>query len=184
MALAEILGKVGLTIKAVGAAHDLVIDVAFGEKELARRETPPMVTWVPGGGAQDAFEVGGEQHTGTSKTALKVCAMRLAGCEAHVWGAATDQSEEDSSATETLLHWVVAALKANLPARDLILLGGRWEDKEKGAEATAYGRAYVLVFQIRLPVMQVAVQGGPTPVTTAQQTNQAVLPSGETATNA
>lgn len=168
MALVQIVHAVDSVLRAI---EPKLAEFGFGEEALARQAMPPMVTWVP---APDSFEVGGEQHQRHPSQAQNVVAMRLAGCTAHIWGAVVPQTLEDYSACEDLLDKVVASLRAILPARDLIILGGAPADKTR-AEYTAYGRAYILSFQVRTPIWQVAVQTG-TPTKSTPVTSTSTAP--------
>jgi hypothetical protein len=183
--LVDVIAQVQLTL---GALVGQSLTTGFGRSQRVARAVPPQVTWVP---TSDDFEVGGEQHTGTDKGAARVVAMRLAGCEAHIWGAVNPQTAEDFSATEILLHQVVAALRANLKARSLAQLRGAWSDLS-GAEAVSFGRAYVLSFVVRLPVVEQGTVGstvtiggnvGPSPATNVPVTNTMAFPDGQVVTN-
>lgn len=165
--LVSVINQVQLTLLALNPA----ITVGFGSAQRAQRAVPPMVTWVP---TTDGFESSAEQHLGTAKAAPRIVANRLAGCEAHLWGAVTNQVDEDFSATEALVEQVVCALRASLKARDLVDLRGAWKDAG-GAEAVSFGRAYVLSFVIRLPIAEQGVVGSTATVTAVPQTNRPVL---------
>lgn len=163
MALIDVVLAVDCTVRIL---EPKLAEFGFGRGAFTRRAVAPLVTWIP---ANDGFEPPEQAVRGPIDP--RVTATRLAGCEAHIWAVANPNTPEDFRATETLLHQVVASLRANAPGRALVLIGGHWEDNS-AAESTAYGRAYVLSFQVRVPILQIAVQGGPVQVTAVPQTTQ------------
>lgn len=166
--LALVLSRVGEVLQVI-VGKETKLSLGFGDGHRSDLSTTaPKVTWIP---TIDSYEVGGEQHTGSNGQAGRVVAMRLAGCDAHIWGAALPQSREDFSVCELLVHQVVFSIKYIAKARDSIIQSGRWEDKGR-AEIASYGRAYILSFQIRLPVNEYGQA-----TTTVPALSQQILPA-------
>lgn len=161
-ALIDLITAVDTTLRHPNLQPNLA-PFAFGKDKIALHENPPRVVWVP---APDRFEAS-EQMRSPFPT---VTAERIAGCEAHIWAVTNPGTVEDFRACELLLHQVIASLRANAPGKAITFNGGQW-DHSDGAELTAYGRAYILSFGVRIPVLQTATQGGPTPITAVPQTS-------------
>lgn len=147
----EILDRSGLT----------AITFKTGPEHVRHENAPPRIIWVP---VRDALNFGNLAPGGNPR----VLAIRVAGVEAHIWGATYAQAE-------ILLHSTIAALHAKgVGARNLV--GVEWFNTAKDVR---FGRGVRLDFQALIPVVDITFTMSPED--TAAAVTDHMLPSGEIA---
>jgi hypothetical protein len=144
LALADIFKAFAEYLAALG-----VKNVALGQEQLGRNESPPRVTWVP---TTERYELPTSTWRFLPGQPPPVM-MRVAGVAIHVWGSQANTTDPDPyrelRATELLADQVLFCLKKVAPGSALILNGATWADVSDNQK----GRKIVIDVAFRIPVL-------------------------------
>jgi len=138
----------------------------IGARSIAQNSAPPRVVWIP---TRD--QIGPKEVASRANPSIYT---RLAGVQAHCWGASLE-------ATETIVHAVIAALYATAHG-SLRVAGVEWP----APETVTRGELAILSFALAIPVLKLTTPTQTTNITsvadesTGAVAGDGILVSGET----